>query len=219
MGIDPHEDHFREWLRRSLSGCAFAAAAAGRRRGIVYYTVRGSLSVDIVNAFIDTAEARDLFAVVLFPWIRWPAELTSYLGALRLHPRWTITTATGRQLRPDGAVDICIEWTTSGGYRSSVMGFAPIGTMPVTRRAPYYALALWPGGHKNPRFTPRDASKVGFIDAVLDLSDESYASTMLSSKERTAALLGSPPEAAPPLREVAFCLPAEARVTDPLRTD
>jgi hypothetical protein len=54
---------------------------------------------------------------------------------------------------------------------------------------------------------------VGFIDAALDVDDETYKRLMSSSKEHTAALLSDPAEAAKPLREIAFCLPMEAKRT------
>jgi hypothetical protein len=210
MGVDPHEDHFREWLRRRLSGCAFAADVAGRRKGIVYYTVLDRLSVETLSAVVDGAETRSLFVAVMFPRVRQPSELVSFLTTIGAHPRWSVFESPPRAHRPDGGVDISVEWTTLGGYLSSAMGFAPLGTMPATRRAPYYALVLWPGGHSNPRFVPRDIRKVGFIDAALDVTQDAYDTLMQTSKSETTKLLSDPLESSKPLREIAFCLPASA---------
>jgi len=92
------------------------------------------------------------------------------------------------------------------------MGFAPLGCMPVTRRAPHVALAVWAGAKLNAyRRSPEGV--VGFIDApVLGANDahldqDGQQSIWDSTMGRVRELLGDPPEDDLKLKDVAFCLP------------
>ena len=97
--------------------------------------------------------------------------------------------------------------------QSSVMGFAPLGCMPVTRRSPYVALAVYGGPKLNAhKRTPGD--HIGFIDApTVDASDlpldaDAHAMLWDSTMDRVKNLLGDPLEDDFRLKDVAFCLPA-----------
>lgn len=95
--------------------------------------------------------------------------------------------------------------------------------MPVTRRAPYVALAAWAGPKLNKYKRSRDGS-IGFVDApVLDtdgqyLDEEGHRSLWDSTMERVNRLLGDPPEDDFKLKDVAFCLP-EVNVAELLPGD
>lgn len=73
----------------------------------------------------------------------------------------------------------------------SALGFAPLGTMPVTRRAPYVALGIWAGGYDNP-FRKRPDEFVGAGDMKHGLAEESYhrmrVDTVANMRARREAL-------------------------------
>lgn len=106
----------------------------------------------------------------------------------------------------DDDVAIGLWWQTAHGPWSSVMGFAPLGSMPVTRRAPYVAIVLWPGGHENIHRTDRPAA-VGIVQAPVVPDAQEYQRIWDRTKAKTSELLSEPPENAPLLRKVTFCLP------------
>ena len=85
------------------------------------------------------------------------------------NPRWA-----GTELAPpSGGLDVALTWKAPCGKLSRVMGLAPIGTMPVTRRAPYVALAAWTGDHANPWNRPQTPRNVVmFSDMPHGLTEE-----------------------------------------------
>jgi hypothetical protein len=66
-----------------------------------------------------------------------------------------------------------LRWQSPAMDECSALGFAPIGTMPVTRRAPYTAFGMWTGGHDNP-FRKRPDPFVGAGDMHHDLEEAAY---------------------------------------------
>jgi hypothetical protein len=92
------------------------------------------------------------------------------------------------------------------------MGFAPLGCMPVTRRAPYVALAVWAGAKLNPHKRSPEGV-IGFIDVPVSgaddipLDEEAHQRMWDSTMDRVKELLGDPPEDDFKLKDVAFCLP------------
>lgn len=106
-------------------------------------------------------------------------------------------------------VGVGIEFSTRSKARSSVMGFAPSGFMPVTRRAPFVAMALWAGGRDNPFFRFSPAGTVNMADVPTGLERESYERTWQRSVAATRRRLEDPQFDAVWLRKVAFCLPCE----------
>lgn len=88
-----------------------------------------------------------LSAVMIFPFVTTEDELVGVLSALRESRRWRVRH---RGQAPAGGVRVGVEWTTAGGDVSDAMGFAPLPSMPVPRRAPFFAIAAWPGARSNP---------------------------------------------------------------------
>jgi len=85
------------------------------------------------------------------------------------------------------------------------MGFAPFPTMPVTRRAPFVALATWPGERRNPqRITPRHPNRVSFLDAAHGIAALDYPATWDETIDKVATLMKEPPDDARLYRDVAF---------------
>ncbi|NVB38795.1 hypothetical protein G6O69_13220 [Pseudenhygromyxa sp. WMMC2535] len=157
---------FRDWLRRGqLTGCAFAAHFAASEEGLLFYELFDS-AVDpaAVADFLDEAGQSGRVGVLLGVNLRGDDETASFLGALSSHPRWEISADP--QLARDGReVGVRSTWTTSEGLRTDAMGFAPSAFMPVSRRAPYLALAAWTGGHANAQLERPKHGEVGMGDA------------------------------------------------------
>ena len=110
-----------------------------------------------------------------------------------------------------GDVMVGIEWQIREGLVSSPMGFAPFGTMPVTRRAPYACIAAWPGEHENPNWTRYDEGIVHFLDTnltALKLTKAKYKSLTTTSKDMTTVLLAELRDDARHYRRTAFRLNA-----------
>jgi hypothetical protein len=91
------------------------------------------------------------------------------------------------------------------------MGFAPLGSMPVTRRAPFVALAAWTGPKRNPQKSkkmkaPDRPDEVGFVD-MPPIQPDLHDSMWDATRKRVRELKALPQEGAA-LPTVAFCLPS-----------
>ena len=218
MGVEPsHQcvEHFRNWLERKMSGCRFASELSAGA-AIAYQLVPPDLSreeLPAVAKFIDESAVKHLSAILLLPHVRSDEQISRVLGVLAADPRWSVSrvewgSACPESVRADRVL-VGVEWKTTDGDASSAMGFAPLGTMPVTRRAPYFALALWAGGHENP-YKKTPGKRVGFIDAAHSLPKPKHDKRWTDTEEAVGRLLADPPEDRQLLRKVAFCLDANA---------
>jgi len=113
-----------------------------------------------------------------------------------------------------GSIIVDVAWKTANGKYTSVMGFAPLGCMPVTRRAPYVALALWPGDHENAWLKQQD--ELGIIGAPHGMDRNRHKAQMKTTNERVKVLLELPAEDAEELRRVTFALPVATAGLDAL---
>ncbi len=210
-------EHLRSWLRHTFTGCAFAAhLAAGDKSEprIGYFVALGPIvqaTLDAIEATIDSSAAVGKVAVAIFPDLHTPDATAKMLALLSRRDRWTITRRTPpRGVRPRGTA-IGLNFETGAGARSSVMGLAPFGTLPVMRRSPYVCLVAWGGGADNPHRpgTPSPDS-VGLIDIPPQMTKSVHGKTMQRTNERVQELAELPPENLEFLREVAFILPRSA---------
>ncbi|MBX3160162.1 MAG: hypothetical protein KF773_29615 [Deltaproteobacteria bacterium] len=207
--MDEVVDHFNRWLRTASTGCLFASrlVAAGR---IAYERHDKPPDVDVLDASLDDYGRRGLTAIVLLPLLSSEEELVAALARLGEGTRWR-TLDRGR--RADGSVLVGLEWTTASGDVSDAMGFAPLPWMPVPRRAPYFAIALWPGGRRNAERgtppTPRARGReVSFLDAEHGFAHGEYVATWEKTAARVGGLMKAPPDDAALYRRVAFVLRA-----------
>jgi hypothetical protein len=129
-------------------------------------------------------------------------------------PRWEAKLAAWRKgnTREEHLVELT--WRTPAGHLSHVMGLGPFGSMPVTRRAPFVGLTLWPGTHQNEHKPTRlhQDNLVGFIDMPSGIVEKEEHDRLW--KETLAAckvMLAEPPEGAA-LPEVAFCLDVDSEL-------
>lgn len=199
----------RKWLATGFTGCGFAQSFAGKSH-LLLGAVDQNVQADAINAIFDLAAAEHLPAIAIFPAIRTEGQLLDQLLLLaRNSTRWMLTREVVHGLVTDDVL-LGLQWNTADGLQSLPMGFAPFGTMPVTRRAPYVCLATWPGGHENPHRKKFDPNVVDFLDAALPepLSAAHYKELRDNSVKRTGELMSESHDNPNYYRRVAFRLSA-----------
>lgn len=212
-------DLLREWFNRGLSGCKFASLLASETPRYAFNVQVGpaaSLCIDDLEMQIDAAAAKSEVHLLVLPRVKSEAEIVELARGFDQAERWHVS-AHSCPNEPD-LLGLSIEFFTQSGARSATMGFAPSGSMPVTRRAPYVALATWGGGRENPHFE-RGGSDVNFADVPTRLPKESYESMWASSQKATRVRLEEPRFDSKWLRKISFCLPrplAEPWLAPPL---
>lgn len=214
-GDHPCVNHFREWLRARMTGCLFASsfAAQGSAKRIAYYVkvgVPSASDVPELDLATENSARAGRFMVVLFPHVRTVGEIGTMLLALDASSRWACSHVPWRDHERSNASLIGLTWRTDAGLLSSVMGFAPIGVMPITRRAPIVGLAFWPGGRVN-SFRKGEPSPegVGLVDGDHGMEKGAHDDAWKDTKDRVVTLFADPPEDRATLRQVAFCLPRD----------
>ncbi len=203
-GIEAATKHFKTWLKHS-TGCSFAShlVVSGN---VAYEAHAESPSASELDRNLDQYAAQQKAAILLFPFITSEAGLVEELKRLLDSGRWRITERTVADV-----VHIGIEWQTHGRERSDAMGFAPLPSMPVPRRAPYFAIGMWPGTRCNPlrgkgRTPAGLPGRVSFLDAAHTLGDADSDRTWDSTVDAVAELMTLPPDEAKRYRRVAFVL-------------
>jgi hypothetical protein len=205
-------EHFKWWLQMQATGCIFAASLAKAGR-IAYEPHSDTPQVDDLDTNLDLYGARGLTAIVLLPFITTEAGLVDVLSGLRARSqRWKLRT---RGRAPTGSALVGVEWTTANGDISDAMGFAPLPSMPVPRRAPYFAIAACPGRQLNPergiKPTPRARTgEVSFLDAAHTFKHDLYENMWTRTEKAVADLMIAPRDDARLYRKVAFVLSPSA---------
>ncbi len=203
----PVAETIRDNFRRSLrdgSGCSFASALV--QKGRVAFEVHDEPPTGEVDDALDAYAASDLVVVLLLPFIASERELVEVLIGLRSNSsRWRLRKGK----HTADAVHVALEWTTAENLVDDTMGFAPLLTMPVPRRNPYVAIALWPGGQQNPLRgippTPRaNAGRVSFLDVPHGFDAETNASMWKTTEEKVAELMTLPADRPSSYRRSAF---------------
>ena len=165
------QEMFGAWLNATnLHGCSFATWAARNRR-LRYASFFDAPDENVVRQLslhIRMAQAQEQLALAVFPSIETERQLMAFVELLIRDQQWT---AIQRPISDRLAVEL--RWKASELLEASAIGFAPLGTMPVTRRAPYVALGIWAGGHNNPRRKKPDAF-VGVGDMSHTLRTDRY---------------------------------------------
>lgn len=210
MGLSPENvEHFRKWLRIG-TGCGFAASLASEGR-IAYEAHDEMPPVDELDTSLDVYATAERSTIFIFPFVTNEQGLVTVLNALhRGSKRWRIVdrgTGTAGQLL------VGLDWVTAGNDVSAAMGFAPLPSMPVPRRAPYFAIGAWAGHRCNPERgtppTPRaKPGTVSFLDARHELDHDAYDAMWKTTEATVADLMIFPADDAGAYRQVAFGLDA-----------
>lgn len=212
--------HMRGFLRSGVTGCDFAAAHATASGGPLLYNVRvGPLDQELpgeIELFLDGAGEENAAAMLVFPELRAATDVCELVSLLHAEERWTISRAAWKKHERE-ELPISMYWRTASGDITSVMGLAPLGSMPATRRAPYVALVAWTGGRKNEFRTRHTKGEVGLVDMCLPegMTEETYRAAFKNTLRTTKRLKSALAEgAAEP--HIAFCLPAECESLLPI---
>jgi hypothetical protein len=208
------EDHVRLWLRAGLSGCEFARRLAGKADRVVVelYADATVPSTTKLNKALDAHAAAERTVIVVFPLVVDEQQLVDLLATLLTDTRWRVRD--GGKTSPSGGAIVGLEWTTSAGDISDVMGLGPFATMPVPRRTPHVALAIWPGARCNPfrgsgPTPPAHAKRVSFLDASHGFALSDYEELYRVTSEQVGNLMTVPPDDASLYRRAGFVLSAD----------
>jgi hypothetical protein len=193
-----------------MTGCRFAALIASDQSRLLSVAFPETAEAADVNSVFETGGKAKLPAVALFTS---QAQLVEQVALLAAHDRWKIT-----EVFPDGVetddIFVGVDWRVREGLVSSVMGFGPFSTMPITRRAPYACIAAWPGEHDNKFWTRFDEGIVHFLDTDLSqvgITKARYQTLTKSSVDATKEFLNEPPDDPRYYRRAAFRLSSSAR--------
>lgn len=207
-------EHFRLWLRAGLTGCGFAQLLASKANRIaVELHVDAELPrTDWMNSTFDANAEADRIVIAVFPRLANERALVEFLNALGRDDRWYVKRRTKRS--PNGGILVGLGWRTRSGDISETMGFAPFASMPVPRRAPYVAIATWPGGRSNPfrgqdLTPPSRTGQVSFLDAPHGMEAADYEQRWHATVGRVTTLMSVPPDDASLYRRTAFVVPPE----------
>lgn len=198
-----------------MTGCEFARVLSGKAARVAV-EVRGDDTAHPaawLNGAFDQHAMAGRAGIAVFPEIASERGLVELLNQLAEDPRWSLRQRPKPSTR--GGVLVSLEWQTPVGDASDTMGFAPFVSMPVPRRAPYVAIATWPGRPSNPfrgqGSTPAVAAgRVSFLDAVHDLEQEAYDAAWARTIAKVATLMTTPSDDARLYRRATFVLSAEA---------
>ena len=208
-----------DWLKTGISGCQFARAFA-RDRGPAEIRISavGALDegpvADTLQALLTQAAAARTAVIFVFPRMRVDEEIADLLSTLALNPSFKLSEKVWPAGSTRQEILVKLYWHTPTGNWSKVMRLAPSGIMPVTRRAPFVGLMIWPGGHDNV-YRPRNDSTVGVADMKFTMTKATYDTMWEQTTAAKAKRDALEPTTSASFRDVAFCL--HQRVRDRLK--
>lgn len=205
----PDARRFLKWLRLGMSGCGFAQQLADEAKGLLWLSTLSVLDdedIEVFERILDNATEKKAVVVAVLPSLRTHDDVVELVTSLARRPRWTATT---RQYAcaVDGCSALELVWSSTEDWCATVMGFAPFGEMPISRRAPHVALAISAGGKNNKFFNLGEPGRVNMAHARHDLNEAKHRTTWRKTEADVAALFSDPPEDSKALRRISFCLP------------
>jgi hypothetical protein len=179
--------HMGSWLKARLTGCVFAARPEVWQQFYPVVPLDADVDVDALHDGIRVAAESASVAILIFPAIKDEAGLADLLRRMATHGRWSCSEFTDREGLEDHELAIDLRWKKdSGELDSSIMGFAPFASMPLTRRAPFVAMALWPCGHDNKDRKKPDPRCIGVGDMHHDVETDTYKKWFRSTLDTMA---------------------------------
>lgn len=212
-----------DWLRNRVR-CSFASSFLSDIERIAIIPHYLEDNIDTLNTIIEGWGEALVAGAIVFPDINSELDLCNLIK--RLHGnRWKYkVTHRGEYPNIQGTL-VSLTWETKDKTPSQTMGFAPLYTMPFTRRTPFVAVALWPGTAKK-----SGSESVSFMDMpsyppysneIPEGGKSPHQKALGQTKMNVSQLLGKTsteaeekPEAylkKAPWRYHAFCLGEEAR--------
>ena len=207
---------FMVWFQSGQSSCFFAEHMAqhyGDESWLMSCQLNppepGAMDLFLKHAVDPRPEAVGL----TFPYATTAQDVSTLLVHIARCADWTVQRQGADH---DGRTKIAVRWTGVGdGHESWVLGFAPLDTMPLTRRAPFTAMVLrsqvpsgqpaLPRKHDPPEVHLADLCKPAEIDGRRwDFTKENRAALVEPEMDDCAKA------------RVTFSLPANA-ITEELR--
>lgn len=177
------------WLRSvDLCGCFFAAITAANKKIHLSTTLEpfDAAMIEGLNADFTFAAQSKMFALAIFPLISSENQLDELIQMLSNNDRWKANEigwdAEHRMVE--------LHWRNPEGLDCNAVGFAPTLAMPASRRAPYVAVGVWPGGHDN-QFLKRPGPTIGLADTGHDLDEQGYHHQLEKTEAKVGELVGS----------------------------
>jgi hypothetical protein len=182
---------FLGWLKSGVPVCRFIAEL--NRKGRIQLVAYAKIpDPDTIHRQFAVARRNQKLALTVLPRIRSDGELARLFDALAVAERFALEERPSASTADAVGVDIYWRHDDASTW-SSLMGFAPSWLMPSTRRAPYCAMALWPGGHDNPKRTKPD-SFVGVGDMSHQIPQDKYSKLQRITRTELNALRTYPSE-------------------------
>lgn len=139
-----------------------------------------------LNADFEFAAQSKLFALAIFPLISSERQLGELIQTLSGDAQWK-AEEIGRDTEHRM---VELRWRNPEGLECNAVGFAPTLAMPATRRAPYVAVGVWPGGHDN-QFLKKHGQTIGLADTSHKLDEQSYQNHLEKTEAKVGQLVGS----------------------------
>lgn len=167
-----------------MTGCTFASQMSKDKKLALYHA--SQVDHDMIDLFFLQAGLDFEAAVAVFSAPRSIQDMIQTLCSLLAGERWR-----GRVFcEDDDSFCITMEWKTADGLWSNCMGLGPLFSLPVTRRAPYLGLALWPG----PPRRREGCTGVSFYDIRHGLPKDTRESYRERTTKRVNELMGTDKE-------------------------
>lgn len=176
------------WLKSTLNECRFATKAVATDRvllGVRYGLPNADFALDL-DTLLRSAAEKDKVGLAVYPDLRTESHLAALLLALLRSESWYYE----ERMDPEGAQDrvhVDLRWRKEDGKECSAIGFAPLGVMPLTRRAPLFAMAVWPVGFTNPRRRKPD-DFIGVGDMSHKFRRPTYDADLRETRERVQGI-------------------------------
>ena len=214
------------WLRANITGCAFARAFATEPHpdvasptatprtpgGISLTAIRSPFGDpplgDLLQAQLNRAAENHAALLVIFPTLRYEEEIAKLARLLASHFAWRVWEPKWESEQRDDLL-LALDWVTPTNHISNALGFAPSGSMPVTRRSPFVSMVIWPGGHEN-KFRNVTYKRVGVADMKHELSQATYDQYWSASEDNKARHTADEDVSAA-RHDVSFCLRSSVR--------
>lgn len=200
-----------EWLKGDITGCAFARQIAKNDklaqvspRTVRYPPGDESPLGDELHAALLGSAALHQAALFIVPSLRDDKDIAQFLSLLTLNPAFHLSEKPWPAGSGRDDMLVRLAWQTPQNLRAYAMGLAPSGLMPLTRRAPFVCLMIWPGGHENPHRPANGRRTVSIAD--MKTSIKNFRGLWKATEDAKLARAATEPTMSAAFHDVTFCL-------------